>query len=158
MSLQSLTLAGFIFRLETVSAPNDSYALARIDLPGAGTHGWQVRLQRRGVKYAKYFGDRVYGSHQNAFLAAKEWRDLLLKKIKEGEKARICTRSSRNRSGVVGVSQVTVLTNGAEYRFWQATWSPSPGRRRCVKFSVMRYGDQVAFRLAVKAREKGIGS
>lgn len=141
-----------------MSALNDSYALARIDLPGASTHGWQVRLQRRGVKCAKYFGDRFYGSHRNAFLAAKEWRNVILEKIKEGEKARICTRSSKNRSGVVGVSQVTVLTNGAEYRFWQATWSPAPGRRRCVKFSVMRYGGQEAFRLAVKAREKGIGS
>lgn len=140
-----------------MDAPTDNYALARIDLPGASTHGWQVRLQRRGVKYGKYFGDRVFGGPRRSYHAAREWRDQVLQKIEDSEKARICTRSARNRSGVVGVSKVTVFTNGAEYQFWQATWSPSPGRRRCVKFSVMRYGDGEAFRLAVEARENGIG-
>lgn len=136
---------------------DDNYALARIDLPGASTHGWQVRLQRRGVKYAKYFGDSVFGSSSRALQAARIWRNNLLRKIEDREQARICTRSARNSSGVVGVSRVKVVTNGASYEFWQATWSPSPGKRRCVKFSIRRYGDQEAFRLAVLAREDGVG-
>jgi len=137
---------------------DDNYALARIDLPGASTHGWQVRLQRRGVKYAKYFGDRIFGSSERALQAARIWRNDLVRKIGALELARICTRSARNSSGVVGVSKVTVVTNGATYEFWQATWSPEPGRRRCVKFSIRRYGDHEAFRLAVVARIDGIGS
>lgn len=135
-----------------------NYALARIDLPGASTHGWQVRLQRRGVKYAKYFGDRVHGGADRALMAARVWRDRLLEEIEKGEQARICSKSARNRSGVVGVSKVSVVTNGATYQFWQATWSPETGQRRCVKFSIRRYGDQEAFRLAVMAREEGVGS
>ncbi|MDB4265446.1 AP2 domain-containing protein [bacterium] len=136
---------------------DQNYALARIDLPGASTHGWQVRLQRRGVKFAKYFGDRVYGDHRRSLTAARQWRDELLTKIEASEQARICTRSARNRSGVVGVSRVTVVTNGSTYEFWQATWSPEVGRRRCVKFSIRRYGDNEAFRLAVIAREEAVG-
>ncbi|MDB4354101.1 AP2 domain-containing protein [Akkermansiaceae bacterium] len=139
-----------------MAGTDDRYAIARIDLPSASTHGWQVRLQRRGVKYAKYFGDRVYGNPEEALRAAKGWRDSLLKRIDDCDQARICNRSARNRSGVVGVSLVTVLTNGSEYLFWQATWSPEAGKRRCVKFSVMRYGDREAFRLAVEAREDGV--
>lgn len=135
----------------------DTYALARIDLPGVGTHGWQVRLQRRGVKYAKFFGDRVYGGPPEALLAGREWRDQLLCQIEAEDQARICATSPRNRSGVIGVSKVTVVTNGSCYEFWQATWSPEPGRRRCVKFSIRRYGDREAFRLAVVAREQGVG-
>lgn len=135
----------------------DSYALARIDLPAASTHGWQVRLQRRGVKYAKYFGDRIFGSPARSLVAARIWRNDLLERIRADEQARICTRSSRNSSGVVGVSKVTVVANGSSYEFWQATWSPEPGRRRCVKFSVRRYGEREAFRLAVIAREDGVG-
>lgn len=134
----------------------ENYALARIDLPGSSTYGWQVRLQRRGVKYGKYFGDRVYGGKKQSFQQAKQWRDDLLARIVEADAARVCTRSQRNRSGVVGVAKVTVLTNGAEYQFWQATWSPKAGKRRCVKFSILRYGDQKAFRLAVAAREKAV--
>jgi hypothetical protein len=58
---------------------------------------------------------------------------------------------------VVGVSRVTVVaSNGMEYQFWQATWS-EPGKRRCVKFSVKRYGEEGAFELAVEARETGTG-
>ena len=140
-----------------MAASNDNYALARIDLPEVGTHGWQVRLQRRGVKYAKFFGDRIYGGPESSLAIAREWRDQLLQEIEAKEQARICTRSPRNRSGVVGVSKVTVTTNGNSYEFWQATWSPSPGRRRCVKFSIRRYGDREAFRLAVIAREDGVG-
>ena len=135
-----------------------NYALARIDLPGARTHGWQVRLQRRGVKYGKYFGDRVYGGPDESQNAGREWRDQLLKKIEAGEQDRVCTRSIRNRSGVVGVSKVSVIANGATYEFWQATWSPEAGLRRCVKFSVRRYGDREAFRLAVVARDNGVGA
>lgn len=135
-----------------------TYALARIDLPDAGTHGWQVRLQRRGVKYAKYFSDRLHGGSRGAFMYAKQWRDRLLRRLESEESVRICRHSTRNSSGVVGVSKVTVVApNGAKYQFWQATWSPESGQRRCVKFSVRRYGDRRAFELAVDARHKGAG-
>lgn len=135
----------------------DTYALARIDLPGAGTHGWQVRLQRRGRKYAKYFADGIYGGPEQAMAAGRQWRDALLEQLEQVEQIRFCTRSARNQSGVVGVSKVRVSANGASYEFWQATWSPEAGRRRTVKFSIRRYGDRRAFRLAVEAREEGIG-
>ena len=140
--------------------PEDTYAIARIDLPDASTHGWQVRLQRRGRKYAKYFGDRPCGGTKAAYRKAVAWRDAVLEKLDSCEKsaARICQRSSRNSSGVVGVSRIAVSSaNGETYFFWQATWSPEPGARRCVKFSVKRHGDRVAFRMAVDARRKGIG-
>ena len=134
----------------------ETYAIARIDLPGAGTHGWQVRLQRRGVKYAKYFSDRLHGGSRGSFEAARQWRDRILRRLESGEPVRICRRSARNSSGVVGVSKVTVVApNGTEYHFWQATWSPESGRRRCIKFSIRRYGERRAFELAVRARQEG---
>ena len=134
-----------------------NYAITRIDLPNAGTHGFQVRLQRRGVKYGKFFADRVHGQTQLALQAAREWRNALLEQITD--RARICERSQRNSSGVVGVSKITVVAaNGNSYQFWQATWSPAPGQRRCVKFSIKRYGHHRAFELAVEARTEGVES
>lgn len=137
------------------NSPN--YAIARIDLPGAGTHGWQVRIQRRGIKYAKFFADNLLGGVDPALLHARRWRDQLLERLESEDRARICQRSQRNSSGVVGVSKVTVITNGVQYIFWQATWSPEPGKRRCVKFSIKRYGETRAFELAVKARTDAVG-
>lgn len=136
-------------------SPN--YAIARIDLPDAGTHGWQVRIQRRGIKYAKFFADRVLGGTERSLEAARHWRNELLERLESRDRARICQRSQRNSSGVVGVSKVTVITNGVQYIFWQATWSPEPGKRQCVKFSIKRYGETRAFELAVKARIEAVG-
>lgn len=141
-----------------MASPRKTYAIARLDVSSAGTHGWQVRLQRRGVKYAKYFSDRLCGGTREAFDSALRWRDRVLRRLEEEESIRVCRRSPRNRSGVVGVSKVRVVAaNGSEYEFWQATWSPEVGKRRCVKFSVMRYGDSEAFRLAVQARMQAAG-
>ena len=141
-----------------MDTPSKTYAIARIDLRDAGKHGWQVRLQRRGVKYAKYFSDSLHGGEEGALAVATEWRDRLLSRLETGESVRICRRSARNRSGVVGVSKVTVVSPaGVEYQFWQATWTPESGRRQCVKFSVRRYGDEQAFEMAVEARRKGAG-
>ena len=140
---------------EPMSSSAENYAIARIDLPGASTHGWQVRLQRRGIKYAKFFADGNYGSPERSLIIARNWRDALLRKFTA--QTRICERSPRNSSGVVGVSKITVSSsNGASYHFWQATWSLASGKRRCVKFSIKRYGDREAFQLAVEARTEGI--
>ena len=137
----------------TDNTPN--YAIARIDLPDQRTHGWQVRLQRRGIKYGKFFSDSSYGDPRIALANARVFRDQLISELETQAKnqARICTRSTRNSSGVVGVSKISIsAANGATYHFWQATWSPQPGKRCCVKFSIKRYGESEAFELAVQAR------
>ncbi len=148
----------------TDNAPN--YAIARIDLPDQRTHGWQVRLQRRGIKYAKFFSDSSYGNPtcgdpRIALVNARAFRDQLVSELglQAKNQARICTRSTRNSSGVVGVSKISVTAaNGATYHFWQATWSPQPGKRCCVKFSIKRYGESEAFELAVQARIEATNS
>lgn len=138
--------------------PDDTYAIARIDLPDASTHGWQVRLQRRGRKYGKFFADRLHGGSRDAYRVARAWRNALIERLDERDPGpRICLKSARNSSGVVGVSKVAVsASNGETYYFWQATWCPEPGQRRCVKFSIRRHGDRQAFRLAVEARRDGV--
>ena len=136
---------------------NPNYAIARIDQPAFCTHGWQVRLQRRGTKYAKFFSDSLNGGKQQSLAAAQQWRDQLIEEITNDQQARICRTSPRNSSGVVGVSKIKVLaSNGATYEFWQATWSPAPGKRKTVRFSIKRHGDTLAFQLAVEARNQGI--
>ncbi len=139
--------------------PEGSYAIAGIDLPRTGTHGWQVRLRQRGVKYGKFFADRLHGGIREAHKKAREWRDAIHRELSAVESApRVCRSSPRNSSGGVGVSKIRVIAvNGAEYWFWLATWFPERGRRCCVKFPVKRHGDRQALRLAVEARREGTG-
>lgn len=135
---------------------SENFAITRMERAESSTFGWQVRLQRRGKRYAKYFADRGYGGPDASFEAARIWRDQLLKTFAEDDRARICARSNRNSSGVVGVSKVTITgPNGVTYYFWQATWSPASGQRRSIRFSVKKHGEEEAFRLAVEARQNG---
>ena len=137
---------------------SDTFAITRMDRADSSTFGWQVRLQRHGTRFAKYFADRGHGGPAASFEAAKKWRDSLLEKFASDERARVCSRSSRNSSGVVGVSKVTITgAQGMVYHFWQATWSPGPGQRKSIRFSVKRHGESEAFRLAVQARREGTG-
>ena len=139
-----------------MSGSAENFAITRMERAESSTFGWQVRLQRRGMRYAKYFADRGLGGKDASLEAAQQWRDQLLRKFGEDERARVCSRSTRNSSGVVGVSKVTITgPNKVIYYFWQATWSPTPGQRRSIRFSVKKHGEEEAFRLAVQARQNG---
>lgn len=135
---------------------SENFAITRMERAESSTYGWQVRLQRRGHRYAKYFADRKHGGPDGSLAAAREWRNNLLEMFAKDDRARVCSKSSRNSSGVVGVSKVTIAgANGTTYFFWQATWSPAPGQRRSIRFSVKKHGEEEAFRLAVEARQNG---
>lgn len=137
----------------------ENHGIARIELAAVGSYGWQVRMQFRGQKFSRFFADRMHGGEERALIAARKWRDeqwLVLGMINS---PRTCETSSRNASGVVGVSRVVVRSSsGVEYHFWQATWCPSPGQRQSIKFSIKKYGDQMAYRLAIEARRCAIAA
>ncbi len=136
--------------------PVKTYAISRIELPGIGTIGWQVRLSRVGRRYSKFFSDRVHGGTQLAFEVAVQYRDELIARLPDPERAGAAGKMTRrNVSGVVGVSRIIVRTRKAQYEFWQATWSPEPGVRKRVKYSIRRYGQEKAFELACIARREG---
>jgi hypothetical protein len=141
-----------------MSGIEENFGITRLERAVTGTFGWQVRLQRRGLKFGKYFADRSHGGWQESLVAARAWRDETLRRLADGGTTRVCSLSVRNSSGVVGVAKVTVAgPAGVVYHFWQATWCPSPGERRSVRFSVRRHGDEAAFLLAVQARRDGAG-
>ena len=133
----------------------DFYAISRIDLSEMRSHGWQVRLSRRGRKYSRFFSDRKYGGREVALGMARNFRDELVARLPVRERSGAAGKlTRRNISGVVGVSRIVVRTTAATYEFWQATWSPLPGVRRRVKFSIRRYGEDRAFELACAARRE----
>ncbi len=139
--------------------PQNSYGISRVEIPAAGSYGWQVRMQRNGSKTSRFFSDRTYGGTNNAYAAALDWRDATLAEWQKREQARTCAVSPRNASGVVGVSRIRVRSSrGMEYEFWQATWCPMPGVRKTARFSILRHGDTVAYQLAIEARLRGVRS
>ena len=135
---------------------NDTYAISRIDLPLMKTHGWQVRLRRRGKLFSKFFSDRKHGGVEDALVIAKSYRSELIKTLPDPVRAGAEGKlTRRNVSGVVGVSRIVIKTGARRYEFWQATWSCDSGARKRMKFSVRRYGEERAFELACVARKNG---
>ena len=133
----------------------DFYAISRIDLPEMRSHGWQVRLSRRGRKYSRFFSDRKHGGREVALGMARGFRDELVVRLPDRERSGAAGKMTRrNISGVVGVSRIVVRRATTTYEVWQATWSPNPGMRRRVKFSIRRYGEGHAFELACAVRRK----
>ena len=134
------------------------YGISRVDNDSSRTHGWLVTIQRRGVIYRRHFSDGTYGGKQRSFVVAKEFRDKIIEKhppLSMREYSNIV--KSNNRSGVVGVcrycsSETRKLSPSKQRWFWVASWPLPSGKRKRVKFSVKKYGEDVAFRMALKAR------
>ncbi|MCB1911754.1 MAG: AP2 domain-containing protein [Rhodocyclaceae bacterium] len=138
------------------------YGISRVDNEASRTHGWLVTIQRRGVIYRKHFSDGIHGGKRNAFKAARSYRDEVVAKhppLSMQEYSSIVKRN--NRSGVVGVcrycaSETRDLPEEKQRWFWVASWPLPDGRRKRVKYSVGKYGEEGAFELALKARTEAL--
>jgi len=142
-----------------MSKNDPNYGISRVDIPGKKTHGWQVRLQRQGWRYQKFFADGLHKGKDKAFDAAVVMRDELVESLEgESRRDRAERKTARNSSGIVGVCRTYAVKGGSRYPCWQASWSPAPGKRKCVKFFVSVHGEKEAKKLAVAARSEGVAS
>ena len=68
--------------------------------------------------------------------------------------------SVRKSSGVVGVRKATQIEETDEYiytyTFWIAQWTDGKGKRKTRSFSIDKYGDDEAYKMALKARSRGV--
>lgn len=134
------------------------YGITRVDNDISRTHGWLVTLQRRGTIHRRQFSDGVHGGKAKALAAAKAFREEILARhppLSRREHAEI--RKKNNKSGVVGVCRYCASETrdrpARERRwFWVASWVLPDGRAKRVKFSVNKYGEEGAFKMAARAR------
>lgn len=138
-----------ISRIETESANGKTYG------------GWEVRMQRRKRKMARFFSDLNFGGKRAALQAAKAYRDSLERYNRKYTVNDLAENpSKRNRSGLVGVRLKQQKDQRGEFEFtywyWVAQWTDGRGKRRTKSFSVEKHGDEEACRLACEAREKGV--
>lgn len=131
--------------------------ITRIENYKRRADGWWVRLQRNGVKYSAFFKDSDYASKWVALNVARNYFLKLSREHPRSRKDYAERKTSRSRSGIVGVRKVVKERKGHEYEFWIATWSPKMGaNQKCKAFSIDRYGKREAKRLAIEARKKGL--
>lgn len=131
--------------------------ISRID--SGSTHGWFVRGYKNGKTFSKLFSDLKCGGKDDALKMAREYRDQLHNELDQMESKprgrRIAYRDARNSTGVLGVCKTRKKSpNGTINEVYSVTWRPEPGVQKCTSFSIKKYGDRKAFRLAVAHRRK----
>jgi len=131
--------------------------ISRIE--SGSTHGWFVRAYKNKVVYSKLFSDKKIGGNRKALRLAREYRDILqagLDKIPKAQRARrIVFSDARNTTGELGVSRTTkIAVNGTKHECYSVSWRPKPGIQKCTSFSIRKYGEEKAFRLAKVHRRR----
>ena len=140
------------------------YGISRIDAPAFRSHAWRVSLRRSGKLFVKNFPDRKHGGHAQALQQAIAYRDGILREYPPTSRVEFANAIRRNnRSGVVGVGLVTSRCRKADgtarsVQYWEAILPTQPGKNTKRRFSVSRYGFDLAFELAVKARQRHMQS
>ena len=114
-------------------------------------------LQRSGETIQEYFSFQKFRGEAKALAAARRrWRELrqISPKLSRQEYAQVERRASP--SGIVGVTRVTKTRKGRDYDFWCASYTGRDGVKRMRVFSVSKYGEKPAKRLAIAARQEGL--
>ena len=142
-----------------MNAHKRSKGISRIDQPEKRTHGFFVRLQRRGKIYSGFFADKTHGGQPQALAAAqKHYQKLLRKHRPLTRQLRAQIRRRKGSSGIVGVQRVIVRRPGYQQAYWKATWSPQPYVVRTMMFSTRKYGARWAKALAIRVRKAELRS
>lgn len=143
-----------------MNRPSATPGVCRIDQPSHRTHGFFVRLARRGKIHSAFFADKKHGGREPALAAAQAHYAKLREKFglpsRPSRRWWAELRRRKGSSNVVGVQKVVNRRGKKPTVYWKATWSPEPHVVRRKIFSVNKYGARQAKKLAIKARRAGV--
>lgn len=60
----------------------------------------------------------------------------------------------RNKTGVTGVARIEKESRGKMFTYWQVRWCPEMGKSKTKLFSVLKYGEDTARRMAIDFRQQ----
>ncbi len=137
----------------------DASLLYEVNYPEQSQIGFLVKGKRRGHPFHEIFNFSQYSSEETCFKAAVARAKILHKlypPLTRREYAQIKRKNFKNK--VVGARKLVKKVKGFEYEFWEASWSPRVGVVKKRLFSVNKYGDKEAERLALKTRQEGLAN
>ena len=128
-----------------------------IRIDSDSTHGYQVRVYRHGKTYSRLFSDRKCGGKEEAYQQSVEYRKKLEAKVdampESAPRRRLIRHNKNNSSGVVGISRTFKRDRrGIKHEVYAISWNPEPGTPRGTSYSIKKYGEDTAFKMACKLR------
>ncbi len=109
--------------------------------------GIRAYLKFKDTEYQKVFA--LSGGERKALTQARRWRKEKLREIQNSPEAQnpLKRMQSNNKSGIVGVRRGRTAWSAV----WSATWTEN-GTQFHRSFSIDKFGEDEAFRLACQAR------
>ncbi|PCI27090.1 MAG: hypothetical protein COB67_09380 [SAR324 cluster bacterium] len=145
--------------------------ISRIDQEQKYQHGWWVRYFEYGAKRPvaqKFFSDRMYRGREFSYLEAQRFESHLKEKYNYAERRqpegspnpdirRPKIRNKANKTGILGVQRSRrVRPGGKIYEAYIASYPVAPRKNKLHVYSVSKFGEKTAFRLAIMARILGL--
>ncbi len=120
--------------------------------------GWVFSIRIKGKRYSKRFSDARYGGEMASFDAATKYKISIL------DKHGIEERIKKSPNNMIGVSRTSSYRKKwpdrqqqySKEEYWQATWTDGVGKQHTKRFSIKKYGEKQAERLAVQARKDAL--
>lgn len=111
--------------------------------------GIRAYLKFKDTEYQKVFSLGRNGGTRKALAKARRWRKEKLREIQNSPEAQNPLRpiQANNKSGIVGVRRGKTAWSAT----WSATWTEN-GKQFHRSFSIDKFGEEEAFRLARQAR------
>lgn len=140
--------------------PTPPYAkgISRIDDDRKHSHGWKATIRRASAYIQRIFSDGSNGGREAAYQVAVAWVNEQFKKYPVKSRLDSIQHLRRdNRSGVSGVYRYPIDGSNPPGAHWGAKWRLTPNTLpQNRKFSIARYGEEKAKRLAIQARIQGV--
>ena len=117
---------------------------------------WVVMVNNATGRKSKRFTDRAHGGKDEALAAAQIFRDKLIKDLGLDE------RLTKPDSEHPGVSRTESENRRDGYprreAYWQAYWPKPHGKQATKRFSISKYGEEVAKDMAVRTRQRAVAA
>lgn len=123
-------------------------------------NGWLARYTREGVTFSQLFTDSKFGGEDESFEAAKKWHDEIREIFPPMSRREFMRQKKvKNTSGHVGAYRAPSTVkkkSGKEFTYynWVASWTDDTGKKKNKQFSISKYGEEEAKRMAIAHREK----
>jgi hypothetical protein len=133
--------------------------LYHVRYPEHGQVGFLVKLNRQNHQVYEVFNFSRFKTKKACRTAAEKFARRMDRKFPRlSRQAMAQLRRSNFGNGIIGVRRCTKVVNKKPYKFWEATWSPEPNVVKKKLFSITKYGNTEARKLALAARKKGLRS
>ena len=130
--------------------------LCRFDLEEKKVHGFMVRIMRRGKMHQQFFSDKRFGGNRKSKAAAVVRLEELKEELPKAKslKGRLTERNTSGKVGVHYAIENDYRWPDCQYSYYIASWLGKDGKRKVIKFSCHKYGDELAYEYACIARDK----